>query len=180
MERRMRKLGRGEAELALSDLQMIPELAQNPFVPRLFALGDSDNDGYMTARDLQRLLETFTSLSDYSTRCRFAFEVFDADRDGQVTAQDIARFLTLCDVRNLSRASIDATAEAVVSRHDANGDGMLSVDEFRTLLNACEGLVGYATEVPTLSGGVGGGAETLAPVQRPGTEEVHSGAMREA
>lgn len=136
----------------------------------------SRRDIILFAASSLHILQPHRSLAHHAV----AFEVFDADRDGQVTAQDIARFLTLCDVRNLSRASIDATAEAVVSRHDANGDGMLSVDEFRTLLNACEGLVGYATEVPTLSGGVGGGAETLAPVQRPGTEEVHSGAMREA
>ena len=36
--RRLKRLGRGEKELARSDFQMIPELAGNPFLPRIFEM----------------------------------------------------------------------------------------------------------------------------------------------
>lgn len=35
---RLKRLGRGEKELARSDFQMIPELAGNPFLPRIFEM----------------------------------------------------------------------------------------------------------------------------------------------
>lgn len=59
---RLKRLGRGEKELAQSDLQMIPELAGNPFLPRIFQLYDQDGDGYITAADMRALLESLTRL----------------------------------------------------------------------------------------------------------------------
>lgn len=59
---RLKRLGRGEKELAQSDLQMLPELAGNPFLPRIFQLYDQDGDGYITAADMRSLLESLARL----------------------------------------------------------------------------------------------------------------------
>lgn len=65
---RLKRLARGERELAQSDLQMVPELAGNPFLPRLFQLHDSNSDGYMDASDLLALLEVLARLGDEDAR----------------------------------------------------------------------------------------------------------------
>ena len=44
--RRLKRLGRGEKELARSDFQMIPELAGNPFLPRIFEMWVLDTRGW--------------------------------------------------------------------------------------------------------------------------------------
>ena len=64
-------MGRGEKELAQSDFLIIPELAGNPFLPRIFELFDQDGDGYMSADDLRNLMESLTRLADAeeSYRC---------------------------------------------------------------------------------------------------------------
>lgn len=49
---------------------MIPELAGNPFLPRIFQLYDQDGDGYIAASDLRALLESLTRLSDEEERVR--------------------------------------------------------------------------------------------------------------
>ena len=71
---RLKRLGRGEKELARSDFQMIPELAGNPFLPRIFEMYDADGDGYMGAADLRALLESLTRLRNeeerYHCECR--------------------------------------------------------------------------------------------------------------
>ena len=65
---RLKRLGRGEKELAQSDFQMIPEVASNPFLPRIFSLYDRDGDGYMNAADLRALLESLMRLADEEER----------------------------------------------------------------------------------------------------------------
>ena len=61
-------MGRGEKELARSDFQMIPELAGNPFLPRIFEMYDADGDGYMGAADLRALLESLLRLANEEER----------------------------------------------------------------------------------------------------------------
>ncbi len=47
---------------------MIPELAGNPFLPRLFEMFDQDCDGYMSVHDLRALLESLTRLANEEER----------------------------------------------------------------------------------------------------------------
>lgn len=70
---RQKRLGHGEAELALSDFQAIPEVADNPFLPRLFDLADNNCDGYLTSQDLQALLLRLIQLRDPEAKfqCRW-------------------------------------------------------------------------------------------------------------
>lgn len=63
LERRMKRLGRGRAEIARSDLKSLdPEIANNPFVDRLFRLHDRDGDGLLLFDDMRRLMETMSRL----------------------------------------------------------------------------------------------------------------------
>lgn len=68
-------MGRGEKELARSDFQMIPELAGNPFLPRIFEMYDQDGDGYMNAADLRALLDSLTRLANEEARFQCAWQL---------------------------------------------------------------------------------------------------------
>lgn len=61
---RLKRLGHGEAELALSDFLAIPEVADNPFLPKLFDMADSNCDGYLTSQDLHTLMLRLIELRD--------------------------------------------------------------------------------------------------------------------
>lgn len=80
--RRLKRLGRGEKELARSDFQMIPELAGNPFLPRIFEMYDQDGDGYMNAADLRALLDSLTRLANEEARFQCAWQLLFRDSAG--------------------------------------------------------------------------------------------------
>ncbi|KAI7844791.1 hypothetical protein COHA_001671 [Chlorella ohadii] len=135
MERRLKRLGRGEKELARSDFQMIPELAGNPFLPRIFEMFDADGDGYMHAGDLRALLESLGRLArDEEERFQFAFRVYDADDDGFVTRADLLRQMQQTNRRGLSAGQLEEIVSSTVATFDADGDGQLCYEEFRALL----------------------------------------------
>eukprot|EP00887_Chlorella_sp_A99_P005234 scaffold1.g5234.t1 len=127
--RRLKRLGRGEKELAQSDFQMIPELANNPYLPRIFALYDHDGDGYMNAQDLRELLESLVRLADEEERYQFAFRVYDSDGDGFVSAQDVLQQLVATNRRGLSMAQLEQIVLTTIAEYDGDGDGRLSWPE---------------------------------------------------
>ncbi|PSC70940.1 calcineurin B [Micractinium conductrix] len=136
MERRLKRLGRGEKELARSDFQMIPELAGNPFLPRIFEMFDADGDGYMGAGDLRALLEALTRLANEEERYAFAFRIYDADSDGLVSRADLLHQLSSTNRRGLSPAQLEQIVAHTMATYDADGDGALCFGEFRALLSA--------------------------------------------
>jgi hypothetical protein len=48
VKRRFHKLAQGSTSLSIRQFELIPELAGNPFLPRLFAMFDKDEDGSLT------------------------------------------------------------------------------------------------------------------------------------
>jgi hypothetical protein len=91
--RRLKRLGRGEKELARSDFQMIPELAGNPFLPRIFEMHDCDGDGYMNAADLRALLDCLSRLANEEARyqCEHAGRPPAGDRCGVCWQQGLKK-----------------------------------------------------------------------------------------
>ncbi|KFM27614.1 Calcineurin subunit B type 1 [Auxenochlorella protothecoides] len=136
MERRLKRLGRGETELALTDFQLIPEIAGNPFLARIFQLSDRNCDGYMDSQDLRELMLRLTELRDLEAKHRFVFGIYDADGDGFVTAQDLHRQLQETNTRGLPEDKLWKVVEATMEEFDTDGDGALGFEEFVELITA--------------------------------------------
>jgi Ca2+-binding EF-hand superfamily protein len=62
---------------------------------------------------------------------RKAFQRFDADGDGFITAAEYKSAMAQMGDFNVT----ESVAEALIARQDANGDKVLSFDEFWTNLN---------------------------------------------
>lgn len=133
---RLKRLGRGETELALTDFQLIPEIAGNPFLARIFQLSDRNCDGYMDSQDLRELMLRLTELRDLEAKHRFVFGIYDADGDGFVTAQDLHRQLQETNTRGLPEDKLWKVVEATMEEFDTDGDGALGFEEFVELITA--------------------------------------------
>lgn len=57
-------MGRGEMEMALSDLQLIPEAMGNPYIGGIFQSADRNRDGYLDQQDVRGLMERLIQLRD--------------------------------------------------------------------------------------------------------------------
>ena len=65
-----------------------------------------------------------------------AFRMYDTDDDGFVTPADLLRQLQQTNRRGLATPQLEQIVQHTVQTFDADQDGQLSFDEFRTLLSA--------------------------------------------
>lgn len=95
----------------------------------MVAAADRDGDGFISLDELAALLEDG---GDQSDALRAAFAEYDEDGDGVITAEELRRAL-----RRLGLSREETTAERcaeMVAAVDANGDGVISFDEFKAMM----------------------------------------------
>ena len=80
---------------------------------------------------MQQLVTEPVRRADYLVVMDGQFNALDADGDGKVTAQEIARQQTQAQAQQIAAAN-----RQIFANLDANGDGMLSPDEFLKLAAA--------------------------------------------
>ncbi|KAF8775919.1 hypothetical protein HU200_004054 [Digitaria exilis] len=96
----------------------------------MVAAADRDGDGFISLDELAALLED--GGGDQSDALRAAFAEYDEDGDGVITAEELRRAL-----RRLGICGDETTAERcaeMVAAVDANGDGVISFDEFKAMM----------------------------------------------
>lgn len=112
----------------------------------VFTAMDADNDGYLEEHD-------FAALAGRWSQARVAGDaekltavmlgwwqtlaaVSDTDHDGKVGVDEV---LTVVDRLPTMRDAVTGTADAMFEAIDENGDGLISADEYRRMIEAWSG-----------------------------------------
>ncbi|XP_060172954.1 putative calcium-binding protein CML19 [Lycium barbarum] len=90
-------------------------------------LSDSDGDGLLGFEDFSKLME---GEKNKENELRGAFEMYEMEGTGQITPKSLNRLLS----RLGESTSID-NCKAMIQRFDLDGDGVLSFDEFKVMMN---------------------------------------------
>lgn len=96
-------------------------------VPKIFQLADFDGDGFINFKDFVEVHKrsggvTIMDIQD-------AFHIFDLNCDGKISAEEVMEML-----RRLGESCSLEECTKMVRAVDTNGDGMVDMDEFITML----------------------------------------------
>ncbi|KAF3659743.1 putative calcium-binding protein CML19 [Capsicum annuum] len=94
-------------------------------------LSDSDGDGLLGLDDFSKLMEGEKNNSNKEGELRGAFEMYEMEGSGQITPKSLKRMLSKLG----ESKSIDC-CKAMIQRFDLDGDGVLSFDEFKIMMNS--------------------------------------------
>ncbi|CAI0629343.1 unnamed protein product [Linum tenue] len=108
-------------------------------VEEMVAKVDSNGDGLIDFEEFKILCRNMAAggegeeikIDSGGDELRDAFEVFDRDRDGLITVEELGSVLSSLGMKEGKR--MEACKE-MIRRVDADGDGMVNFDEFRTMM----------------------------------------------
>jgi calcium-binding protein CML len=100
-------------------------------VQALMATADTDGDGFLDEEEFVRLVEETVAGTheEDGERCREAFGMYEMEGRGCITPQSLELMMSRLGLQ------LDADeCEAMIRRFDLNGDGVLTFDEFKTMM----------------------------------------------
>ncbi|CAI0542800.1 unnamed protein product [Linum tenue] len=95
---------------------------------------DSNGDGLIDFEEFKILCRTMGGADSGGfggDELRDAFEVFDRDRDGLITVEELGSVLSSLGLKEGKRME---DCKEMIRKVDADGDGMVNFDEFRTMM----------------------------------------------
>ncbi|KAL4344456.1 hypothetical protein AHAS_Ahas11G0180200 [Arachis hypogaea] len=123
----------GDGKISASELRsqlgkMSGEILLEEEVEMAIAALDSDGDGLLSFEDMMNLMEGGEE-DEKLKDLKEAFEMYDTDRCGFITPKGLRRML-----KKLGESMSVEECQVMISRFDLNGDGMLSFEEFRIMM----------------------------------------------
>mmetsp|Transcript_108152 Transcript_108152/g.220839 ORF Transcript_108152/g.220839 Transcript_108152/m.220839 type:complete len:212 (+) Transcript_108152:565-1200(+) len=115
--------------------QVMRKLGQNPTdkeLNEMISTVDSDGDKEIDFEEFLILMKsrTETDPKDPDKELRDAFAVFDTDGSGSIDKKELKRLM-----KKLGQALTEAEVDAMMEEVDSNGDGEISYEEFKSMMN---------------------------------------------
>jgi len=132
--------------LSREDFQRIPELAINPLGERIinsFFINETEGCNF---RQFVRILARFrpikvnkdNQLNSREEKLRFAFKLYDLDEDERISKEELLAVLQMMVGENISEDQLLSIAERTILEADVDGDGVISFEEFCSVLSRSE------------------------------------------
>ncbi|KAF7993072.1 hypothetical protein HCN44_005853 [Aphidius gifuensis] len=133
----MTSIDAAKLRLPFSCLEKIPELKENPFRERIYAVFCRQNNHQENLRDegicFEEFLEMMSVFSEQAPRdlkVFYAFKIYDFDGDGVVGIADLEQTCRQIVQDGLTTDEISTICKKVLDESDIDGDGALSYIEF--------------------------------------------------
>jgi calcium-dependent protein kinase len=124
------KIDRVELKNELKNFLNNSEQELNAEVNQIFENMDVDNNGYLECEEFVRaVIDKEKFMSD--NILEFAFRFFDKDGSNEITANEIKE--VFCQNQR-DRDEVDRQIKAILDGVDINGDGTISLEEFKTIM----------------------------------------------
>uniref|UniRef100_A0A7N0TG36 EF-hand domain-containing protein n=1 Tax=Kalanchoe fedtschenkoi TaxID=63787 RepID=A0A7N0TG36_KALFE len=125
----------GDGKISSSELgAMITSLGQTATeaeIQRMIIEADKDGDGFISLEEFIEINIKDVDSDEALESLRGAFAVFDIDGNGSISAEELHMVL-----KGLGDVCSVAECKRMISGVDADGDGMISFDEFKVMMDS--------------------------------------------
>merc|ERR1712070_340012 len=125
----------GDGTIELDELQQVMrKLGQNPSeqeLKEMISTVDDNGDFEIDFAEFLMLMKSRIADRDPDKELRDAFKVFDTDNNGSIDKKELKRLL-----KKLGQTLTDAELDAMMNEVDTNGDGEISFEEFKEMMQS--------------------------------------------
>ncbi|GAU88047.1 hypothetical protein RvY_00816-2 [Ramazzottius varieornatus] len=125
-----------DAHIDKATLKKILETEHQYYLDRVFAIFDTKSKGYITVGELLKQLSILTHAC-VCQKLKFIFDVYDADASGSIDQKEFSAILSSAIDDNalaIGPQQIEYMTKTLFDTVDANGDGVISFDELKLML----------------------------------------------
>ncbi|CAI7816821.1 unnamed protein product [Closterium sp. NIES-54] len=124
LKRRFQKfVGKRNTEATLEEFSSLPELSNNPYVPRLFALMDLDRNGKINFLEFCLGMGMYRSLrKTRDGKIQLLMKLHDRDNDEKLSISELTDLLSVTAGKSLSAELLGQVASSLLSAYDADKD----------------------------------------------------------
>jgi len=123
----------------IAEFQQALGLKNSAFAERIFRVFDINKDEVINFREFVCGLSVFCSKGTVDEKLQLSFKLYDRDEDGYIDKPELMSMLRAIMFDNmlfhLSDDHIRALVDSTFSEADQNGDGLISFEEYKTLVN---------------------------------------------
>jgi len=123
----------------IAEFQQALGLKNSAFAERIFRVFDINKDEVINFREFVCGLSVFCSKGTIDEKLQLSFRLYDRDEDGYIDKAELMSMLRAIMFDNmlfhLSDDHIRALVDSTFSEADVNGDGKISFEEYRVLVN---------------------------------------------
>ncbi|GMN38452.1 hypothetical protein TIFTF001_007678 [Ficus carica] len=137
----------GDGKISSSELGAIMGSLGQPSgeeeLRRMIKEVDSDGDGFIDLKEFIELNTKGVDSDEVLASLKDAFSVYDIDGNGSISAEELHEVL-----RSLGDDCSIAECQKMISGVDANGDGMISFDEFKVMMMTASRYDAFESQQP--------------------------------
>ena len=142
-----------EFQLALFGREVNGGKTRDLFSERIFACFDSARDGQLTFEEFVKGLSVFHPQATRNEKTEFAFRVYDLRGTGAIEREDVREMLEAVlrqsKAMTLTKEMMEAVLNKTFEDCDLTNDGVISMKEFKTLVEKNEKIIANMT-MPSL------------------------------
>lgn len=125
----------GDGTIELNEIrQVMRKLGQNPTeleLQEMISSVDDNGDKEIDFEEFLILMKSRCLEQDPEKELRDAFAVFDTDGSGSIDRKELKRLM-----KKLGQALTEAEVDAMMDEVDSNGDGEISYEEFKHMMQS--------------------------------------------
>jgi len=123
----------------IAEFQQALGLKNSAFAERIFRVFDMNKDDVINFREFVCGLSVFCTKGTVEEKLQLSFKLYDRDEDGFIDKPELLSMLKAIMFDNmlfhLTEDQMRALVDSTFSEADENGDGLISFEEYKVLVN---------------------------------------------
>ena len=116
------------------EIQQLEGLEENPLVPRIISIFDTDKNGSIDFVEFLTALSRFNPKESIENKLQIMFKIYDVDGDGFISNEDLYEILIQLTGSNFENVSLQQIVDGTMLEISGNPEGLITFEQYKEFI----------------------------------------------